>query len=397
MKPTLLLAALLFAAWCGPCSLAQEAPKPFPETNPQAEPPSQPTEGPGSTAYAHAAVETHDQGVGGEHFWVYTPAEPRPAKAPVVCFVHGYGALEPEPYLGWLKHICRRGAIVIYPQYQAHGLEPTSNYAPNSAKAVLEAFAWLEADQQRVQPDKDKFAIVGHSAGGMTTGNLAADWETLKLPKPRAAMPVQPGRAFSYTAAAQKNGLIPLSDFARIPADCLLLPVFGDSDATVGAWCARKIFADASAVKPENKNLVEFRSCLYCSQRLVAHHTTPAATVEEHDALDWYGYWKLLDGLTDAAFHGKNREYALGNTEKQRFMGKYSDGRPVCELSVTLGDAKVDPDQAYEPRYARDGSPFNNGPKRREERPRREAPPEEPRKREEKPAPAPEGEREEEF
>jgi hypothetical protein len=55
------------------------------------------------------------------------------------------------------------------------------------------------------------------------------------------------------------------------------------------------------------------------------------------DALDFYGTWKLFDGLTDAAFFGKNREYALGDTPEQRFMGKWSDGAPVKELRVRLG------------------------------------------------------------
>ncbi len=53
------------------------------------------------------------------------------------------------------------------------------------------------------------------------------------------------------------------------------------------------------------------------------------------DALDYYGLWKLFDGLTDAAFFGRNREYALGNTPRQRFMGLWSDGMPVKELIVT--------------------------------------------------------------
>ena len=36
----------------------------------------------------------------------------------------------------------------------------------------------------------------------------------------------------------------------------------------------------------------------------------------------------------DAAFYNKNREYALGNTPQQRFMGVWSDGVPVKELKV---------------------------------------------------------------
>jgi hypothetical protein len=58
------------------------------------------------------------------------------------------------------------------------------------------------------------------------------------------------------------------------------------------------------------------------------------------DAIDWYGYWKLFDALCDAAFRGKNRKVALGNTPEQRYMGKWSDGTPVKELVVV-----ADPDE----------------------------------------------------
>ena len=57
------------------------------------------------------------------------------------------------------------------------------------------------------------------------------------------------------------------------------------------------------------------------------------------NALDYYGTWKLFDGLIDAAFTGKNRDYALGNTPQQRFMGLWSDGVPVKVLD--LGIAKL--------------------------------------------------------
>jgi len=36
----------------------------------------------------------------------------------------------------------------------------------------------------------------------------------------------------------------------------------------------------------------------------------------------------------DAAFYGKNRRYALGNTPQQRFMSRWSDGVPIKELQV---------------------------------------------------------------
>jgi len=360
-KFTLLVAAFL-ALLPLTFSHAQEAPKPeAPKTKPEAKLPTRAEKGPGSTEYAHKSVATQETGEGAKRYWLYTPAEPAPKDAPVVCFVHGFGAFQPEPYLGWIQHICMRGNIVVYPQYQASQLEPPANYAPNCAEAVLAAIAWLKEDAKRVQPREKDFAVVGHSAGGVTTANIAADWETLKLPRPKAAMPVQPGRAFSYNSEAQKNGLIPLSEFNKIPEDCLLVSVYGDSDSTVGHYCARKVFADATTVKAANKNLVRFKSCLYCETPSIANHRSPAALEEVHDCLDWFGYWKLFDGLTDAAFHNKNRNYALGNTPEQRFMGKCSDGHPHDELDVTLGDAKVDPDEAYIPLFNDDGSKFGQG------------------------------------
>ncbi len=60
-----------------------------------------------------------------------------------------------------------------------------------------------------------------------------------------------------------------------------------------------------------------------------------AAVTGTVNALDYYGFWKLFDGLCDAAFYGKNRNYALGDTPEQRFMGRWSDGPPVKELTVT--------------------------------------------------------------
>jgi hypothetical protein len=52
------------------------------------------------------------------------------------------------------------------------------------------------------------------------------------------------------------------------------------------------------------------------------------------DALDYYAYWKLFDALTDAAFYGRNRDYALGGGRNQTHMGRWSDGKPVEPLQV---------------------------------------------------------------
>jgi hypothetical protein len=47
------------------------------------------------------------------------------------------------------------------------------------------------------------------------------------------------------------------------------------------------------------------------------------------------GHGNFFDGLYNAAFNDRNRDYALGNTSQQRFMGVWSDGTKVKELNVT--------------------------------------------------------------
>jgi len=362
-KLLVLICAPLLALSVVNVSLAQEkdakpAEKPV-APNPDAKPPAeQPKSGPGGAEYAHKKVESVTGGKGGTKYWLFMPAEPAAKEAPIVMLIHGFGATDPnKSYIEWIEHIVKRGNLVIFPIYQETALEPSDNYAPNCAESLRLAFEYLAADKTRVQPIKEKFAVVGHSAGGMTTGNLTAKWEELKIPKPLAAMPVQPGRAFGYNLQ-RDQGLINFADFSKIPRETLLLCVYGDSDQTVGSYCALKIFAGASNVPAENKNALEVRSCVHGSPKLIASHQSPGAPRGIVDVLDWNGYWKLFDGLCDAAFYGKNREYALGNTEKQRSLGSYSDGCKICEMQVTLGDAKIDPDTAeYTPAYDRKGNP----------------------------------------
>jgi hypothetical protein len=142
----------------------------------------------------------------------------------------------------------------------------------------------------------------------------------------------------------------------------LLLAVVGDDDDFVREVDARKIYRGATAVPRENRDYIRMFSDDHGVPALVADHRAATAPgllidgppefsrvrfgrgsvpVEEGsrgprvtDALDYYGTWKLLDGLADAVFRGVHREYALGGTSEQRFMGLWSDRVPVRELQV---------------------------------------------------------------
>jgi len=305
--------------------------------------PKQPEKGPGSTEYAHKEVVKSDHGAGDTQYWIFEPAQPKPAgKIPLIVFMHGWAAMEPDGYLGWIEHMVKRGNIVLYPRYQATALTPVEKFTDHAFIAIKNAIMELKNDIH-VQADLDKLATIGHSYGGVLSANLAALAKKNELPAFKAVMCVQPG-----TNGFDGWGKV-YADYAEIPADTLLLTVAGDRDIVVRDVDSKRIFKAASTVRTENKDYILVRTDEHGAPKLEAHHLAPAAAGALIDAQDFYGYWKWFDGLTDAAFFKKNREYALGNTDKQRFMGKWSDGKPVVEPLVTKDPESLKaekPDQA---------------------------------------------------
>jgi acetyl esterase/lipase len=358
------------------------------QTNAQS--PGQPASGPGGSDYHCSKVTRNFYGAGATGYWLYEPDDPKPEHAPVIVFNHGWSAINPKAYGAWIEHLVRKGNIVIYPNYQADLRTPPKDFTPNAIAAVKDAINRLQNDSGHIKPDLSKFAIVGHSAGGNITASMAGQAAASGLPAPGAIMAVEPGR----TGTVSSRIGLQLEDLDKIPKDALLLTVVGEDDRIVRDIDAKKIFYGASQVAASNKNFIKIVSDNHGQPALAANHFAPVALNAQYDAgehaghnggagsrfgfrdrmrarinqqqndrgdqeenpfpntmaaeqanggnggqnsinaLDYYGFWKLFDGLCDAAFYNKNREYALGNTNAQRFMGKWSDGTPVKELVV---------------------------------------------------------------
>ncbi|MFA5122753.1 alpha/beta hydrolase family protein [Zavarzinia sp.] len=306
----------------------------------QADTPLPPTEGPGSPGTAAAEVRQVDGPKGGDGYVLFLPEAPRPETAPVVVFLHGWGAIRPRAYLGWIDHLVRRGNIVIYPYYQDGLATPSADFLGHAAKGIAAALAALPA--AGIAPDLDRVAVVGHSAGGMVAAGLGAQAAAFGLPRFSAVMAVQPGNS-----AKRGSVSIPLADVSTMPAETLLLSVFAADDAMVGDHDARRIYDETVHVPAQNKNLLALVSDHHGRPALVANHFAATAArdrgfleagemgIGRIDALDWYGTWKLFDALTDTAFHdGLNRDVALGGGPKQTYMGRWSDGTPVQPIRV---------------------------------------------------------------
>jgi pimeloyl-ACP methyl ester carboxylesterase len=324
-------------------------------------PPTQPETGPGGKQSPHASVTKNRYGKGGQEYWIFEPDSPKPRSAPVILFLHGWGGMNPLYYGAWLDHLVKRGNIVIYPRYQQNLLTAISDFTPNTMHAIKDAIDRLKTEPGHVTPDLSRFATVGHSLGGVLAANVAALASESGLPRVSAVMSVEPG-----ITEAPIN--VPLADLKKLPPETLLLAVAGDQDTLVRDYDAKRIYYESTRVSAANKDFITLVSDAHGRPALQASHRAPTAHDKAYDngegvgggpsenakvgdgpqnsrrsrldtmmvnALDFYGTWKLFDGLCDAAFYNKNREYALGNTAQQRFMGVWSDGVPVKELKVT--------------------------------------------------------------
>lgn len=265
-------------------------------------------------------------GEDGGEYWIFSPAKSQEALAPVVVFVHGWGAMDPFLYGGWILHLVRGGNIVIYPRYQESLSTRLEELTPNAVAAVQEALEQLTAAGP-VFPDCDRMAIVGHSMGGFIATNLAADEE---LPVPKAVMIIEPGDGEDRMPRLGER--LPLADPSGLSSDTLFLLVTGDADTVVGNRGATKIWSALEGIPRAGRVFATIASDHRLSPPLLADHLSPLAVDRSFpeeptgdldkrpvrvnglhqrwanrfapDALDYDGYWKMFDELLDAAFSG---------------------------------------------------------------------------------------------
>ncbi|MEL6867119.1 MAG: hypothetical protein AAFP19_22030 [Bacteroidota bacterium] len=305
-------------------------------------PPAQPTQGPGGADYQHESVRQSDFAEEEDGYWLYEPAEPRPEKAPVIVFTHGYGAYNPMIYGGWIKHLVRKGNIVIFPRYQKNLWVPAPDFfVGNAAKGIRDALIQLDTGDH-VKPVLEGLSLVGHSYGGVISANLAVNFDTLGIPKPVSVFLCSPG------SGPFSGGV--LDSYEAMPSDMQLLMMVSENDHVVGDRLANHIFKTATQV--EKRNLIRQYEDTHGKPKIQAGHNESyyldkeldsglrnmsarrALKVASKDAVDYYAYWKLYDALLDCSRNSQSCHIAFGNSLQQRFMGYWSDGTAVRELEV---------------------------------------------------------------
>ena len=304
--------------------------------------PSQPMNGPGGMDYMHGSVIQNNftSLFTGDGYWLFEPDQPKPDSADVVIFNHGWGVYNPGPYGQWIEHLVKKGNIVIFPKYQQNDGTFFATYTPNAATGIIDAFDELNANVNRVKPRMNHIAMIGHSFGGVITANLAIEYNSYGVPKPKCFMLCEPGPGTS-------SGHLPT--YSDMDTDYKTLIIVGDDDIIVGNSFGKMIF-DSTNIPTSQKNyIIQYADSpptieATHNEPLAANNNYDGGTIatvitaayiaSKEDAVDYYCYWKLADALLSCTFYGTDCEYGFGDTPEQRFMGNWSDGSPITELEV---------------------------------------------------------------
>jgi hypothetical protein len=309
--------------------------------------PTQPVSGPGGRLVTWTSVNVRlvkpDPDRKTSWFYVFAPRDrigsaAAPKRLPVVFFIHGLTADDPaHAYTDWLDHLTREGNVVVYPVYETCST-CYGAWRGDLAGDLAAAWRWLRiGGHEPFMPLRPLGPIViGHSLGAA----MALDYKDLSathsgLPSPSAVFAVDP--------AHLDRTVDERLDESGVRLDCLV----SDEDHLAGSGGCDEAWKDARLTDNTSSryNYLELRTDRSERRALVADHGAPddachAGRCIAPDALDWYGFWKIADGLRDCVVVHDYCRYAQGSeggSPAETFMGRWTDtGRPVKPILVSL-------------------------------------------------------------
>ena len=292
--------------------------------------PAQPASGPGGRDYRFHAVERRYVGEAPAGAYVFTPAGAKEdlAQLPLVIFVHGFSAVDPALYGGWIEHLVRRGAIVVYPEYQAVSplVGAPGAYLGDMMAGIREGLLTLTLR------DDASVVVVGHSLGGSLAVNYAALAGGAGFPEPDVLMAVEPGGCRNCGSDTGIGVALPTASV--FPKDLSVSVVVGNDDTLVGEAAARTIWGLMAEKAAQQKAYVRIMTDRHGTPPLVADHQIPLTrSPGTLNALDWNGTWRLLDLQMMCAEGDAPCDSVFGSDEVGP-MGVWSDGQPVRALEL---------------------------------------------------------------
>lgn len=299
--------------------------------------PVQPTSGAGGSDYRHASAvitRLRDGLTDPEGYWVIEPADPTPTTAPVLVYMHGYGASEPDDgYEAMLVHFARKGWVVVFP-WRGLSLD-AGTHETNARRAVLDALDVLgTGDHPR---PNGRISFAGHSVGASLALRMAAAGEPA-LPTPDAIVLHDP------QDRRLLPDLLPAALLATVPSSVHLLILQSETSAPGGPDAngsfATEIWLDTPHIPRARRGLLRLHTDRHGTPILVADHDGCRSGYRglPLDAHDIWAYWRP----TERALREAMGEPPVGDSvfcgdpapacQDVRDQGHWSDGVPATPL-----------------------------------------------------------------
>jgi pimeloyl-ACP methyl ester carboxylesterase len=340
-----------------------------------ANPPAQPKAGlPGGADNPDAEIVKRSVGRASALTYVFHMGNEPERPRPVVVFLHGWGAMNPSTYGGWIDHLARRGYLVLYPAFQTVGRTRPVDATKNAAALVKDALAAL-ANDPRAKPDLAKLVYLGHSAGGGVAANLAADPAGAGLPVPKLVYITMVGGI----ASDEKSRGVQLADLSKIDPSTAIIAMIGDREFQASDRASRRILREATEVPPNRKLFMRAGSDDHGFPTLSATLAAPGAPLAAYDSaqikvepdppldrkaprppqpkwsadmvlsgeqqvllaqlgrnpidtLDYLAFWKTFDMAAEVALNGSGDLVALRSDPTFLDMQRWSDTWPIRRL-----------------------------------------------------------------
>lgn len=309
--------------------------------------------GPGGRDYQHGSFTYWESGIRThERYLVFEPAQPAPQKTGFVLFIHDLMTPFPEYYMGQIRHLCRKGWIVVFPFYEGTD-QPTKHYLFNIVRS-LKDYLQRSFERNQMQTDTTKFAIFGHGSGGVLAANTAAVYDYFGLPLPKVLLVSMPDRTYTK-----------MLDLTGVSRETRMAVISGDKVNEQDAQGARDIFYTADRVKTANKIFVTVQSDYYGQPPLIGDRSSalspehpkkekfvvnrhnefirtykstflaPFVKADDIENFDWRGDFRVFDMLCIAAFNLNSDLKPMKKSEELRSMGYWSDGKKIKPLIIT--------------------------------------------------------------
>lgn len=259
---------------------------------------------------------------------------------PLAIILHGFANPFFESYVDWVETLASRGTAVAFIQYPSDVMPPghdtfelheeagMSNHPYHLPRAVAVDSA-LEFMTTLLPGNVDSdFLLVGGHSLGAGYALLALDWA---LERDWGSQALFVSLEAPYARPVQEHLQI---DTTRIPENFLAHVAVSEDDMSVSDCFGvhhQELLGDGAL-------FIQIPSDRYGFPRLVASHYLQAT--EAHDDLaDWGFYrrvasqsnWLVANLQGDESSESEYRNQ-LTNTDELRYMGEWSDGRPVLEL-----------------------------------------------------------------